>query len=304
MRSENARPHVVAIGGGHGLSRTLRALTRLDVATTAVVSVADDGGSSGRLRRDYGIVPPGDLRMALACMVPDDVARALQHRWRGGELDGHAMGNLLVAALAATRGEGMTDAFLRAGELLGACGRVLPCATSPLTLIAVGRDGTEVRGQVAIATSSGHRRVRVEPADVGAEPLAVQAIAAADLVVLGPGSVFTSILPNLAVPAIAQAVIATPGRIVHVANLRQQPMETLGLDLVNHLDVLTAALDERSIDIVVQHDGPKPTAHGPPLEPIEAHPAVDKFLSADLLDGNDGHDPIALAYVLDGILGS
>lgn len=302
MRSEGQRPRVVAIGGGHGLSRTLRALTMLDVDTTAVVSVADDGGSSGRLRRDYGVMPPGDLRMALACMVEPDVARALQHRWRGGELDGHAMGNLLVTALAATRGEGMTDAFLRAGELLGACGRVLACATAPLTLVGVARDGSEVRGQVAIATSSGHRSVRVEPADVAAEPLAVEAIMGADLVVLGPGSVFTSILPNLAVRGIADAVRATPGRIVHIANMRQQPMETLGLDLAAHLDVLWQDVGERRIDVVVQHDGRKPIAHGPPLEPLDTHPAVGRFVTADLLDGKDGHDPEALAAVLGAIL--
>ena len=299
MRSD---ARVVAIGGGHGLSRTLRALRRLEVHTTAIVSVADDGGSSGRLRRDYGIVPPGDLRMALACMVDDDVRAALQYRWRGGDLDSHAMGNLLVAAFLAVRGNGMADAFERVGALLGAHGRVIPCTDASVTLVATGDNGHEVRGQVAIAQSSGHRRVRLDPPHPLATPTAVAAIADADLVVLGPGSVFTSILPNLAVPGIRDAVASTAAPVVHVANLRQQPFETLGLDLAAHLDALAAALPDRDLDVVVQHDGPKPVAHGPPLEPLDSHPRVGRLFSADLLDGVDGHDPAALASVLQDLL--
>lgn len=299
---DGGRPHVVAIGGGHGLSRTLKALCGLDVDITAVVTVADDGGSSGRLRESYGVVPPGDLRVALASLVSDDdIAATLQYRWEGGELDGHALGNLAVTALAAVRGRGLADAFARLGEVLGACGRVVPCTTSLVELVADG-DGGEVRGQVAIATSSGHHGIRLDPPDPEAEPSAVAAIRDADVIVLGPGSLFTSVLPNLAVPGIADAVTRSSATLVHVANLRQQPSETIGLDLPQHLDALARALPDRRLDVVVQHDGRAPVAHGPPLVPIDSHPHVERLERADLLDGDDGHDPAALAAALGPLL--
>lgn len=302
--AEDRRPrrHVVAIGGGHGLSRTLLALRRLDVEITAIVSVADDGGSSGRLREQYGVVPPGDLRVALASLVPDaDVAAALQHRWQGGDLDGHAMGNLLIMALAAVRGGNFTDAFERLGELLGAEGRVIPCTAAEVHLVADGEDGL-VHGQVAIATSSGHRRVWLDPPDPVATPEAVAAIEAADMVVLGPGSLFTSVLPNLAVDGICDALKRVSVPIIHVANLRQQPAETLGMDLASHLDVLTSAMAGRHIDVVVQHEGPAPAPHGSALSPLTTHPHVGRFVATNLLDGTDGHDPAALARVLSPLL--
>ncbi len=210
MPSSHRVRRVVAIGGGHGLSRTLAALCLLDdVEVTAVVAMADDGGSSGRLRRDLGVVPPGDLRKALSSLVPDaEIARWVEHRFPAGELAGHSLGNLMLIGLHRTLGGELVEALDRLGQMLGARGRVLPSTTDAVSLIADGTDG-EVRGQATITRTSGHRRVRLDPPGATATPQAVQAIEAADLVLLGPGSLFTSILPNLLVPEITKALIVT-----------------------------------------------------------------------------------------------
>lgn len=297
--------HVVAIGGGHGLSRTLTALASMHgVATTAVVAMADDGGSSGRLRRDLGVVPPGDLRKALSSLVPDaSHARWLEHRFRGGDLSGHSLGNLMLIGLQDALGGDLLGALDHLGALLGARGRVVPSTTDAVSLVAEGRGG-EVVGQAAIARTIGHRRVRLDPPDVAASADAVAAIRAADLVLLGPGSLFTSILPNVLVPGITEALAEVEAPLVLIANLREQPGETEGLDLAGHLDVFAAHLPSRRLDVVVVHDGPAPAGPGRPLHLAATHPHVGRVLSADLLDGSDGHDPKALAEVVAGLLGS
>lgn len=302
LQSRGPRPVVVALGGGHGLSRTLRALRRLDVDATAVVTTADDGGSSGRLRRDLGVTPPGDLRKALSSLTTDpELAALLEYRFPAGELAGHSLGNLLMVALTDLNGGDMVAALDRLGDWLEVAGRVLPATDTPLELIAEG-DAGEVRGQLAIARSSGHRRIRLEPSEPPATPQAVAAIDAADLILLGPGSLFTSILPNLAVPGIGTAVTKAAAPLVLIANLREQPGETTGLDLPAHLDVLHDHLPGREIDVLVLHDGPSPHGPGKPLAPITAHPHVRRCVAADLLDGRDGHDPAALAAVFRSLL--
>lgn len=298
------RPHgVVAIGGGHGLSRTLAALSRLDdVQISAIVAMADDGGSSGRLRRDLGVLPPGDLRKALSSLVEDpDTSRWLEHRFGAGELAGHSLGNLMLVGLHQVLGGELVGALDRLGAIVGARGRVLPSTTDAVMLVAEGEEG-EVAGQVTISRTSGHRRVRLDPPTAAAAPEAVAAIEDADLVLLGPGSLFTSVLPNLLVPGIAKALVAARAPVVMMANLREQPGETQGLDMVGHLDVLAHHLPDRRLDVLVTHVGPPPRGPGRRLVAPASHPHVDRMVGADLLDGADGHAPEALARVVADLL--
>lgn len=307
MSATNGRPRVVAIGGGHGLSRTLLALRGLGLAPTAVVTVADDGGSSGRLRREHGVVALGDMRMALTSLATQDGLSSLfGHRFTGGTLGGHALGNLALLALVEQADGDVVAGVARAAELLGCHGRVLPCTTAAVTLVAA-LDDAQVAGQVAVMTADGPlRSVWVEPVDPPACPEAVEAIMAADAVVLGPGSLFTSIVPNLLVPGIAEAVASTPARLIHVANLNVQGGETSGMDAQAHLDVLLAHLGRQGLDVVV-HDGPPPIGSGPALVPDLSGPQIRAVHRADLAErsGDDrlaAHEPARLAEVLQPLL--
>jgi uncharacterized cofD-like protein len=243
-------PSVVALGGGHGLATALRAIRRYAGSITAVVSVADDGGSSGRLRRDLGVPPPGDIRRCLVALAGDDGvwSSAFEHRFRDGELEGHALGNLVLVGLTETLGS-FPDALDEAGRLLRAVGRVLPATVESVVLKAElaatdlrGEtvEGETVEGQVAVANSRGIRRVDLVPADVAATPDAVEAIRAADQVVYAPGSLYTSVLPVLCVTGLRDAIIATSAQVVQVANLRPQVPETSGMDLADHLTAVLA----------------------------------------------------------------
>jgi uncharacterized cofD-like protein len=227
---------VVALGGGHGLAVTLTALRLLGVEPTAVVAVADDGGSSGRLRRDLGLLPPGDLRKAMLALAdPTAEARELfAYRFERGDLAGHNLGNLALAALTDLKG-GFLEAIQAAAGWLGVHGQVLPATLVPVRLC--GRvDGRQVEGQVAIMTATGRvESVWLEPRDPAAVPAAVRAIGEADLVLLGPGSTFTSVVPNLLVPELAAALVAASGRLVYVCNLEAQPGETSGFAPESHL---------------------------------------------------------------------
>jgi uncharacterized cofD-like protein len=302
------RLRAVAVGGGHGLARTLRALSRVVDDVTAVVTVADDGGSSGRLRRDLAVLPPGDLRMAVVALAADDdLARLLQYRFDRGELGGHSLGNLILVAMQDLADGDVVRALERLGRFLRVPGRVLPCTTTPLTLHARTTDGP-VRGQVAVAATPRLGEVWIEPDDGSAEatatPEALEAIAAAELVVLGPGSLYTSLLPNLLVPGIAEALVATTAPVVLVANLREQPGETEGMSLRDHLDALDAHVPGLRIDVLVAHDGPAPRGGGAPLvcDRSALGGRVGRVVTSDLLDGTDGHEPTALAEVFARIL--
>jgi uncharacterized cofD-like protein len=235
------RPAVVALGGGHGLAAVLRAARTYAGDVTAVVSVADDGGSSGRIRRDLGGFPPGDLRRCLVALADDPTwAAAFEHRFTAGELEGHALGNLVVVGLAETLGD-FTAALDVTATLLRVTGTVLPATTEPIVLKAVVADHeaeVEIEGQMAVQNSHGIRRLELVPADAPASPAAVAAIAAADQVVLAPGSLYTSLLPVLCVPALRDAIASAPGHVVQVANLSPQIPETAGLDGTDHLRVV------------------------------------------------------------------
>lgn len=257
-------PRLVALGGGHGLSATLQAGRRVADHVTAVVTVADDGGSSGRLRREFDILPPGDLRMALCALAGEadehqQLTELFQHRYGGtGALAGHAVGNLVFAGLWELRGDPI-EALDAVGSLLGVTGRVLPMAPVALDIAAevVGleSDPRVVRtiiGQVAVATTPGSvRRVRLIPPDPPAAAGVVEAIDAADVVVLGPGSWFTSVIPNVLVPEIAAALARTSATKVLVLNLAPQPGETAGFSAEQHLHVLRQHAPDVDVDVVL-----------------------------------------------------
>jgi uncharacterized cofD-like protein len=226
---------VVALGGGHGLAVTLTALRLLGVEPTAVVTVADDGGSSGRLRRDLGMLPPGDLRKAMLALADPaaQVRELFAYRFERGDLAGHNLGNLALAALTDLEG-GFLEALGAASRWLGVHGRVLPATLVPVRLC--GRvDGRQVEGQVAIMTATGRvESVWLEPRSPAAVPAAVAAVREADLVLLGPGSTFTSVVPNVLVPELAAALVEAE-RLVYVCNLEAQPGETTGFPPEGHL---------------------------------------------------------------------
>ena len=300
---------VVAFGGGHGLFASLSALRRVTRQLTAVVTVADDGGSSGRLRRQYGVLPPGDLRMALAALCGDDAwgttwSRVVQHRFTGeAELGGHAVGNVLIVALWELLGD-TVQGLDWVGRLLGAHGRVLPMASVSLDLEAEVEgadparpyDISTVRGQVACATTTGRvRSVALIPADPPACPEAVQAIGAADWVVLGPGSWFTSVLPHLLVPELATALVGTRARRLVALNLAPQPGETEGFSPHTHLEVLARHAPNLAIDVVLAD---RAAARGS-IDELEkaASRCGARLVLADLVvaDGSPRHDPLRLA---------
>jgi uncharacterized cofD-like protein len=285
-------PRVVAVGGGHGLAATLGAARRFAGELTAVVSVADDGGSSGRLREQLGIVPPGDLRKCLVALAdPGSVlGRAFEHRFEGEDIGGHALGNLVIAGLVSATGD-LQAALDEAGRLLGTTGRVVPATTEAVVLKAEAAAG-EIKGQSAVQHTAHIRRVSLVPADPPAAPAALSALARADLVVIGPGSLFTSVLAGLAVPALAEAVRSAPGRRVYVANLRPQPAETAGYDVAAHVDALAAhGID---VDVVVADDAA--ISLGRLGVPVVVRPLARA-------DGGPGHDPERLAAVLAGLVG-
>lgn len=230
-------PRVVALGGGHGLANTLSALRTITDQITAIVTVADNGGSSGRLRAEFPIFPPGDLRMALAALCSDDEwgrswAQIMQYRFTSdGELDGHAVGNLLLAALW-DRDEDPVQGLDRVGSLLKVIGRVLPMASVPLDIEGCFNTSTGpmvVRGQKEVATAQGRiESLRIIPENPRARPEALEAIADAQWITMGPGSWFSSVIPHLLVPEQREALIASSARKVVILNLdahRQTPGE-------------------------------------------------------------------------------
>jgi uncharacterized cofD-like protein len=308
------RHSVVALGGGHGLHASLSGLRRVTRDLTAIVTVADDGGSSGRLRREFGVLPPGDLRMALAALCGDDAwgttwSRVIQHRFGNDAIEGdaglagHSVGNVLIVALWELLGDTVLGLDWVA-RLLGAHGRVLPMSAVPLDLVAEveGADPdrpdevTIVRGQVACATTTGRvRSVSLIPADPPACPEAVQAIGAADWVVLGPGSWFTSVLPHLLVPDLAAALIGTRARRLVALNLAPQPGETEGFSPHAHLEVLADHAPDLTIDVVLAD---RVAARGATADLEKAAGLLGaRLVLADLAvdDGSPRHDPRRLA---------
>ncbi|MDF9715239.1 uridine diphosphate-N-acetylglucosamine-binding protein YvcK [Nocardioides sp. ChNu-153] len=303
---------VVALGGGHGLHASLAALRRVVGDLTAVVTVADNGGSSGRLRGEFGVLPPGDLRMALAALCGDDDwgrtwAEVLQHRFAGeGEMRGHVVGNLLIVGLWELLGDSV-PALDWVGRLLGAQGRVLPMAVTPMDITAdVALDGevVRVRGQVEVASTAGRiEGIQLDPADPEACPEAVDAVRSADWVVLGPGSWYTSVIPHLMVPDLRRAIVGTRGRVAVVLNLEGQPGETAGYGPEEHLAALLEHAPDLRIDTVVADTAA--VADTGALETAVAR-LGGRLVVADVAagDGTPRHDPARLAAVLGRVMGA
>ena len=291
---------VVGIGGGHGLAATLRAARIYADEITGVVTVADDGGSSGRLTRELGVPPPGDIRNCLVALAAnEELGRLFQHRFDSGALTGHTVGNLIIAALTEMTGD-FAEAVRRAGELLGATGTVFPSTTELVTLFAR-VDGGEVKGQVAVARSKAPiQAVYLEPPEPAAHPSAEAAIRGADQVVLGPGSLFTSLIATVLVPGLRRALQETSAHRVFVCNTRMQKGETEGLGATSHVQALLAHAGPFCVDTVlvqspeIAHDG------------VIVDRAALKFLGvevieAEVADADGVHDPAALASALRGL---
>jgi uncharacterized cofD-like protein len=299
---------VVALGGGHGLAASLAALRRVTDDVTAIVTVADDGGSSGRLRQEYGVLPPGDLRKALAALCGDDDwgttwSRVVQHRFGGsGDLAGHSLGNLLIAALWDLLGDPVAGLDW-VGQLLRVTGRVLPMAAVPLDIVAIvegvdparPHEVTEVRGQASVAVTPGHvRSISLVPLDPPAVPEAVAAVLSADWVVFGPGSWFTSVLPHLLVPSLSAALAATQARRLVALNLVPQPGETEGFSPHRHLEVLADHAPSLSFDVVLAD---RSAVSGAEDELEKAAGLLHASLVLSDVAAPDGarHDPVRLA---------
>lgn len=314
MTGESRVPAVAALGGGHGLYATLTALRRVTDRLTAIVTVADDGGSSGRLRREFDILPPGDLRMALAALCGDDRvgrtwADVLQSRFAGeGTLGGHAIGNLLIAGLW-QRLDPVAGLDM-VGSLLHARGRVLPMSLSPLVIEAdvIGVDPAApdevrvVRGQATVAKTPGQvRAVRLVPGDPPAAPEAVASVEQADFVILGPGSWFTSVIPHLLVPQLSEAILRTSAHRILTLNVEAEA-ETAGFTAARHIELLAEHAPQLRLDTVladVRFSGSDEHIAG------YVESLGGKLVVADIAmrDGTARHDPHRLAAAYAEIMG-
>jgi len=307
---------VVALGGGHGLAASLQALRRVTPHLTAVVGVSDDGGSSGRLRAEFGIVPPGDLRMALAALCGDDTwgstwARVLQHRFSSkGDLDGHSLGNLLITALWEET-DNLVEGLDWVARLLDAKGKVLPLCIEPLeiyadVLTAAGQTD-QVRGQVQVATTPhAIQAIGLEPKNPQVCEQAVAAVRNADFVVLGPGSWYTSVLTHFQVPQMAQALHETTAARVLVINLRPQSGETEGYSAASYLEVLAKSYPDFKVDFVladVNHVGQDSPKNAESLQELAADSGARLVLAplAKVNGPSDQHDPTLLASAFGSI---
>ncbi len=299
-------PKVVAIGGGTGLSSLLRGMKHYTANLTAVVTVADDGGSSGRLRSELGILPPGDIRNCLVALAESEsvMQQLMDYRFATmGDLNGHSFGNMLIAALADIGG-----AFDRgvemAGDLLAIRGRVIPSTSANVTLVANTISGATLIGESRVGTARERiKSVALQPGDAPGHPEARRAIEEADLIILGPGSLFTSIVPNLLVSDIAGSISKSTALKMYVCNVAEQPGETEGYSLMDHINVLRHYLGEQGLDIVIANNRLPTEALSGDIKLIrpeavwKAHAA---YVQADVIDEAvpTHHDPAKLAGVI------
>ena len=306
-------PAVTALGGGHGLSASLRALRNVTDRLTAVVTVADDGGSSGRLRGEFGCLPPGDLRMALAALCEDDAAGrqwadVLQSRFVGdGPLGGHAVGNLLIAGLWQHLGDPVAG-LDQVGQLLRTRGRVLPMALAPLEIEAdvIGLDPLRpdelctLSGQATVAkTRAQVQKIRLVPLDAAACPDALEAFRESDYVVLGPGSWFTSVLPHLMLPELAEAIATARARRVVTLNIAPAD-ETKGFSAARHIELLAEHAPQLRLDVVIADRGFADEHLKGFVNSLGAELVVADIA---MRDGSPRHDPLRLASVYAEVMG-
>jgi uncharacterized cofD-like protein len=307
-RRGQAGPRIVAIGGGTGLSTLLRGLKAHTANLTAIVTVADDGGSSGRLRRSLHVPPPGDFRQCIAALADTEPLMQSLFEYRfgdGGELGGHAFGNLFIVAMTGITGS-FVGALQASSRVLKVAGRIIPSTLEHVTLYAELEDARVMAGESAVPTgSSPIRRVFLEPNAPPAYPEAVRAILEADLVVLGPGSLYTSVLPNLLVPDIAAALAATQAPVLYVANVATQPGETDGYGLAEHVAALRRHVAPDIVDAVLANDNLYRTDfpaswHAVPVRPelaLNGHGPPPRLIATDVVSEAlpTRHDPAKLA---------
>lgn len=312
-RKREKGPKVVALGGGTGLPSILRALKSHTSNITAVVTVADDGGSSGRLRRDLGVLPPGDLRNNIAALADDEslMTQLFQYRFDNGDLGGHSFGNLFITALAGVTGS-IETALVETERVLNIQGRVLPATLEDVQLVAMVHlngmaQAIRIKGESQIGRSGGRiARVELSPLNVEAYGESVTAILDADLVVIGPGSLYTSILPNLLVPGIVNALKETQARKIYVCNVATQPGETEGYTVADHILALEDHVGENVFQIVLANNAYPLENAGENTHYVmpapENHPVEQRYeiRYTDLTDDDRPwrHDPKKLAREL------
>ncbi|GBL16373.1 gluconeogenesis factor [Microcystis aeruginosa NIES-1211] len=309
-------PKIVAIGGGTGLSTLLRGLKQYSSNITAIVTVADDGGSSGRLRREMGILPPGDIRNCIAALADEEklLTELFQYRFHAGDgLSGHSFGNLFISAMTEITGD-LEQAIDASAKVLAIRGKVLPATLTDVSLWAKLADGRLIEGESKITEAMGQiRQIGCHPADPVALPAALAAIKEADYIIIGPGSLYTSIIPNLLVPAIRQALAQVTVPRVYVCNIMTQPGETDNYSVADHIRAIEGVCEERIVDAVLaQRTSPSPQSlqlyaqeHSHPvfLDREEVGKmgyriVLANVMAEDEVTGKVSHDPQRLARVL------
>ena len=300
-------PRITAIGGGTGLSTFLRGIKERTSNVTGVVTVSDDGGSSGRLRHELGILPPGDIRNCIVALAEAEplMKELFEYRFtEGNGLAGHSFGNLFIAAMSGVTGN-FEQAVSESSRVLKVTGRIVPSTLVDVRLTADMADGSVVLGETNIAASPKRiRDVQVSPANPKAFDAAMNAIRDAELTVIGPGSLYTSLIPNLLIPGIARALIESSEPVVYVCNIATQPGETDGYTLEDHLKAIERHLPGLAIDYVVANSSVRPLGPDFPASELVEIGDIGSFparlVTADLM--NDGfrghHDPAKLAAVL------
>lgn len=301
-------PRVVAIGGGTGLSTILRGLKEYTSNLTAIVTVADDGGSSGRLRRELGILPPGDIRNCLVALSEAEplVTRLFQYRFsQGSGLDGHSFGNLFIVAMSGVTG-GFAEAVHESSRVLAVRGEILPATLDNITLTAQMENNSTVTGETSISeTTSRIRTLSIDPPDALAHPGAIEAILDAQLILLGPGSLYTSIIPNLAVPGIRDALHASNALKVYVCNVAIQKGETEGYSASDHLEALLHHTNSDLVDLMLVNTAPPPSSNAT-TDYIFVDSGTETVIHNVRIIGSDlvnesipiHHDPIKLAHTV------
>ncbi|MBE0430168.1 MAG: YvcK family protein [Thermoleophilia bacterium] len=279
VAAPSGNPSIVALGGGTGLSTLLSGLKHHTSSLAAIVTMADDGGSSGRLRREIGLLPPGDIRNCLVALADDEslMGQLFKYRFDEGQLAGHSFGNLFLAALAKVSGD-FEEAVRLAARILDSRGTVLPASLDMVSLTAEMQDGRIMSGQSCISSSlQSCRRIWLEPRQASPTSAVLEAIAGADLIVIGPGSLFTSVIPLFLVRGIPEAVAAAPCQKLFVMNVMTQPCETLGFSAADHLKALNAHAGAKVVDTVLVN------TTEPPAEIVAAY-------------RTEGAEPVRLDY--------
>ncbi|MCL5039956.1 MAG: YvcK family protein [Firmicutes bacterium] len=286
-------PRVVVIGGGTGLSVLLRGLKEYTSNITAIVTVSDDGGSSGRLRGELGILPPGDIRNCLVALADTEplMESLFQHRFSQGGLAGHSFGNLFIGAMAEVTGD-FEEAVRQSSKVLAIRGKVLPSTTRSVVLTASMTDGSWVRGETSIARSGKKiHRVHLEPGNVSSPSEALKAIAEADVIILGPGSLYTSVIPNLLVDGIPEALRESRGSRIYVCNIMTQPGETVGFSAADHLQAIIDHAGPGLVQRIVVNLGsvPEPLLRryrGQGAEPVPVDRRRLQAMGMEILEGD------------------